>query len=348
MPLAFPGKVFEVVNATSTALFNKCNAKVAPRCVYLMTGVCLDMPPAETFCHAFPPLSAHIGHAESWKVPSGYSVLVPQCINVTACSTHDIPREILDSVGRIPLSAFKVGESIESDAWFNVLEVYAGLGGWTEGAHLGDCLNRSFAVEHDDEVAEVFARYAGDHAKVFVTKLESILGETGHHIRRGDDADELLTSLQKHVVHVVAGAPLCEGFSNMNAFLSGTNAIQKRKHLRYFVQTVLKFCPRYALMEMIPEITSEKHKEHLCATLLSLASASYQIQLYIVCNSDFGAASSRERFVLVATRGGIPLPPALRPTHADGDINNGVRWAITSRNTEMMNDRSYIEKLPPL
>ena len=203
-------------------------------------------------------------------------------------------------------------------------------------------------MEHDDEVAEVFARYAGDHAKVFVTKLESILGETGLHIRRGDDADELLTSLQKHVVHVIAGAPLCEGFSNMNAFLSGTNAMQKRKHLRYFVQTVLKFCPRYALMEMIPEITSEKHKEHLCATLLSLASASYQIQLYIACNSDFGAASSRERFVLVATRGGIPLPPALRPTHAHGDINHGVRWAITSRSTEMMNDRSHIEKLSPL
>ena len=100
IPVAFPGKVFEVVNASSTSIFDAVNARVSPRGVYLITGTCLDMPDADNFCKSFTPLSAYVGHTDGWKIPSGYLALVPQGIKMAEMSTCDIPREVLSAVGR--------------------------------------------------------------------------------------------------------------------------------------------------------------------------------------------------------------------------------------------------------
>ena len=354
IPVAFPGKVFEVVNASSTSIFDAVNARVSPRGVYLITGTCLDMPDADNFCKSFTPLSAYVGHTDGWKIPSGYLALVPQGIKMAEMSTCDIPREVLSAVGREfdCKSAYPRDESSISGQFFTLLESHCGLGGWTDGAQRSGFLHRCFGVESDKDVAGAFAEY---HAKeknteIFVSRVESLLGEEGHPVKNGSDAERLLNLLKVQSVDVFAGSPLCEGFTSLNAHSSGAKALEKRKHVRYWGQAVLKLQPRYALMEMVPEIISEKHKAHISSLLLLLAREGYQLQSYLLRNSAFGAASSRERFVLVATRSGTPIPPVPQATHADCNATaGGVRWAFSQKGASGTRalTRDFMSGLPP-
>ena len=133
---------------------------------------------------------------------------------------------------------------------------------------------------------------------------------------------------------VLAGSPLCEGFSSLNAHSTGDAARLKRNHLKYWGQAVTKFKPEYAVMENVPEVMSPKYKQNLSTLLLQLAGCGYQLQCYVLSSWAFGAGSDRERFVLLATRLGTPLPPNLQPFHAKANVyqhGTGVRWAFASK-----------------
>ena len=78
----------------------------------------------------------------------------------------------------------------------------------------------------------------------------------------------------------------------------------------------MKLKPEYAVMENVPEVMSPKYKQNLSTLLLQLAGSGYQLQCYVLSSWAFGAGSGRERFVLLATRLGTPLPPNLQPFHA--------------------------------
>ena len=79
--------------------------------------------------------------------------------------------------------------------------------------------------------------------------------------------------------------------------------------------------------------------------------AGYQLQTYLLSCSAFGAASTRTRFVLVATRTGIPVPPSPRPTHRCFSVGrpecSGVRWAL-AKGKPSAYDGHADDLLPPV
>jgi len=219
---------------------------------------------------------------------------------------------------------------------FNVVEFYCGLGCFIDGAGRSGCLGWGAGVESDPEIAKAFASYARGNGNIdtFVAKVESILGLPGHVVEHGGDAKRFLDALKTRPVDVMAGSPLCEGFSSLNAHSTGDAARLKRNHLKYWGQAVMKFKPEYAVMENVPEVMSPKYKQNLSTLLLQLAGCGYQLQCYVLSSWAFGAGSDRERFVLLATRLGTPFPPNLQPFHAKKNVHphdTGVRWAFASK-----------------
>ena len=334
VPRHFQGTAFEVVQASSTKLFDSCASKLAPRCVYLLTGKRFDMPQANAFCRSFSPLRAHIGHMDEWIVPSGCSALVPMSIDLNTWSIFSLPNDLTRHCGDGCQSHDLSKEEVTD--MFNVIEFYCGLGCFIDGAGRSGRLGWGAGVESDPEIAKAFASYARGNGNIdtFVAKVESILGLPGHVVEHGGDAERFLDALKTRRVDVLAGSPLCEGFSSLNAHSTGDAARLKRNHLKYWGQAVTKFKPEYAVMENVPEVMSPKYKQNLSTLLLQLAGCGYQLQCYVLSSWAFGAGSDRERFVLLATRLGTPLPPNLQPFHAKANVyqhGTGVRWAFASK-----------------
>ena len=117
----------------------------------------------------------------------------------------------------------------------------------------------------------------------------------------------------------MAGSPLCEGFSSLNAHSTGDAARLKRNRLKYWGQAVMKFKPEYAVMENVPEVMSPKYKQNLSTLLLQLAGCGYQLQCYVL--SSWAFSGSDQTFRLLATRLGTPLPPNLQPFHAKKNVH---------------------------
>ena len=325
---------FEVVQASSTKLFDSCASKLAPRCVYLLTGKRFDMPRANAFCRSFSPLRAHVGHTDEWIVPSGCSALVPMSIDLNTWSIFSLPNDLTRHFGDGCQRQSSIQEYIND--MFNVVEFYCGLGCFIDGAGRSGHLGWGAGVESDPEIAKAFASYARGNGNIdtFVAKVESILGLPGHVVEHGGDAKRFLDALKTRPVDVMAGSPLCEGFSSLNAHSTGDAARLKRNHLKYWGQAVMKFKPEYAVMENVPEVMSPKYKQNLSTLLLQLAGCGYQLQCYVLSSWAFGAGSDRERFVLLATRLGTPFPPNLQPFHAKKNVHphdTGVRWAFASK-----------------
>jgi len=341
---------FEVVQASSTKLFDSCASKFAPRCVYLLTGKRFDMPRANAFCRSFSPSRAHIGHTDEWIVPSGYSVLVPMSIDLNTWCLFSLPEDLIRHVGFDRCQRQSTIEEYITDM-FNVVEFYCGLGCFIDGAGRSGCLGWGAGVESDPEIAKAFASYARGNGNIdtFVAKVESILGLPGHVVEHGGEAQRFLDALKTKPVDVLAGSPLCEGFSSLNAHSSGDAARLKRNHLKYWGQAVMKLQPEYAVMENVPEVMSPKYKQNLSTLLLQLAGRGYQLQCYVLSSWAFGAGSDRERFVLLATRLGTPLPPNLQPFHAKKNVHQhdrGVRWAFASKRAWTGADSREKARLP--
>ena len=157
---------FEVVQASSTKLFDSCASKFAPRCVYLLTGKRFDMPRANAFCRSFSPLRAHVGQTDEWIVPSGCSALVPMSIDLNTWSIFSLPDDLIRHVGfdrcqrlQNPIEEYITG-------MFNVVEFYCGLGCFIDGAGRSGCLGWGAGVESDPEIAKAFASYARGNGNI--------------------------------------------------------------------------------------------------------------------------------------------------------------------------------------
>lgn len=351
VPLQFSGTAFEVVQASATEPFDACTPLLAPRHVYLLTGKSFDVPRASAFCKTIQPLPAHIGQTDGWVVPTGYSALVPMSIDLDKCETSSLPDHLARHFSSVCHQRHDFADESVCSDYLNVVELYCGLGCFIDGAVRGGYLGWGAGVESNPEVAEAFASYSRGNGNIdtYVAKVESILGLPGHVVEPGGDAQRLLDALKKRPVDVLAGSPLCEGFSSLNAHSTSKAAMLKRNHMKYWGQAVMKFKPEYAVMENVPEIMSPKYKEHISTLLLQLAGCGYQLQCYVLSNWAFGAASDRERFVLLATRLGTPLPPSLQPFHAKMDVDQnktGVRWAFASRRAQVGESSRGNSELP--
>ena len=329
LPSSHPDVIFEVLHVTSVPLFS-LSTPCALESVYLLTGNFFDIPLSSSLSPQFSPLITHVGFVENWSLPQGCSALVPMLIHTPTMSLVDIPTDLLQS-------SHDVEEEFESKRGLGVCELYSGLGCWLDGAQRCEKLDMGVGVESDADVAKVFQGYSQRYAEVAHTKVENLAGIQQEFCPRQSAAERVLKTFSQHPMDCLTGSPLCEGFARLNMHPTNPNATQKRTHLRNWGQTVLKFRPRYAIMENLPELVAGRNEPHLCALNSLLAMNGYQLQSYVVTCSAFGAASSRTRFVLVATRTGVPVPPPPKPTHnyAEGVDDHegfkGVRWALSGK-----------------
>ena len=347
LPAVDPDQVFEVVHAASTPLFQRSSACIR-RNVFLLTGIQMGIPPLHLCALDTPLMVAHVGYNRDWSIPEGCSAIVPMAIDVESMSLIDLPKKILDVI-----STDNCAQQcpLVDSAGMDVCELYSGLGCWLDGARRSGKLKFGMAVESDREVAQVSKDYLQGCAEIVNEKVEALVGAEGHFCRKGSAAQKALELMSKSKLDCIAGSPLCEGFSNMNRHHCSHRSMEKRGHLRHWGQAVLKFTPTYALMENVPEVTAGRNEEHLCTLLALLAMAGYQLQTYLLSCSAFGAASTRTRFVLVATRTGLPVPPSPRPTHRCFSVGrpecSGVRWAL-AKGKPSAYDGHADDLLPPV
>lgn len=347
LPVVNSDQVFEVVHAASTPLFQRSLACIKKN-VFLLTGSQMDIPPRYLCSIDTPPMATHVGYNRDWELPKGCAAIVPMAIDVESMSLIDLPKNILDVISPDNCSQH---HPLADSSGLNVCELYSGIGCWLDGARRSGKLKFGMAVESDSEVAQVSKDYLQGCAEIINEKVEVLVGAEGHFCRKGSSAEHALEFISKCKLDCIAGSPLCEGFSNMNRHHHSLRSKEKRWHLRHWGQAVLKFTPAYALMENVPEVTSGRNEEHLCTLLALLAMTGYQLQTYLLSCSAFGAASTRTRFVLVATRRGIPVPPPPRPTHRCFSVGrpecSGVRWAL-AKGKPSAYDEHDDELLPPV
>ena len=310
--------VYEVVHVSETPLF-KDSSLLATSQIYLLTGERHPIPiPASLNHDVFPPVITHVGHVRGWVVPNGFGALVPMRIDVRTMELLSVPRDMQCN----PLAEVMEKHGVKLSG----LELYLGAGGWLDGGFLSGKMQRGLGVESDEAVAAFTTKYASKYADVYLTRVETLLGEDTHYCAPGSPASEVLERIKLFgTLDCLFGSPLCEGFTNLNDRPDSDNSEFKRRHIQYFGQAFLKFMPTYGVLENVPELAFGAYALHLFSLITLLAMNGYQLQAFTLTASAFGAASARERFILVATRDGTPPPPPPQQTHA---CDNGLRWAL--------------------
>ena len=187
----------------------------------------------------------------------------------------------------------------------NIGDLFAGVGGMSEGFKMAGGFNISFAIEFDKEIAEAYQKnhistdvYAENICDIDVVKLH-----------------------QKHPqIDVIIGGPPCQGFSQKGKRL---NINDPRNFLfQQYVRFVKEFKPKYFVLENVPNIitTSEGYfKDQIVAAFEELG---YKVKYGVLCASDFGVPQDRRRAVFIGQLGDcinveLPKPNGVHTTIKD-------------------------------
>lgn len=205
-----------------------------------------------------------------------------------------------------------------SDRVYTVADLFSGAGGFTQGLVQSGRFRSVFAND--------FNRWA----------CETYNANFGPHCIEGDINQILRRQLLIPKVDVVVGGPPCQGFSLLNKKREG----DPRKELwRAYMRFVERTEPTAFVMENVPELLKSLEFEEICRRARKLG---YRWSVGILNAADYGVPQRRKRFIMIATRVGIPELPAA--THADP---NGGAPLIDGRLPAWRTVRQAIGDLPP-
>lgn len=144
--------------------------------------------------------------------------------------------------------------------------------------------------------------------------------------------DELMDSLQlkKRELDLIIGGPPCQGFSSHRIKNAGVNDPRNELLIRYY-DFVKIFQPKMFLVENVPGLLWEKHKDYLSNFNTLAENSGYKIVGPLKLNAkDFGVPQNRNRVFILGLRDDILLkekdwPPS--PTHFK---DKSPRWINAS------------------
>ncbi|RYX83768.1 DNA cytosine methyltransferase [bacterium] len=100
-------------------------------------------------------------------------------------------------------------------------------------------------------------------------------------------------------VDLVAGGPPCQPFSVAGRQLSFTDP---RDCVPEFIRAVAECSPNAFLMENVPGLASQKHRDYLELTIEKLASLGYNVTYSVLDAADYGVPQHRRRLFIVGIR----------------------------------------------
>ena len=129
------------------------------------------------------------------------------------------------------------------------------------------------------------------------------------------------------VVHVLWASPSCTHHSRAKGGRPRSN--QLRSQPEYVVTWASQVRPRIIIVENVPEFVEwgplddegmpdKAHKgETFEAWVRMIGSLGYNVEHRVLCCADYGDATSRRRFFLIAVRHDVGVPVWPKPTHGD-------------------------------
>lgn len=129
------------------------------------------------------------------------------------------------------------------------------------------------------------------------------------------------------VVHVLWASPSCTHHSRAKGGRPRSN--QLRSQPEYVVTWASQVRPRVIIVENVPEFVEwgpldaegkpdRAHKgETFKAWVKMIESLGYNVEHRVLCCADYGDATSRRRFFLIAVRRDVGIPVWPKPTHGD-------------------------------
>ncbi|QOL15210.1 DNA cytosine methyltransferase [Dickeya dianthicola] len=175
------------------------------------------------------------------------------------------------------------------------IDLFAGAGGFSLAAVQAG-FSIAVAIENDAHAVETYKanilKY--DAAKNATVLDKSILEYVPEEVRA-----ELLGDVE---CDLLLGGPPCQGFSTHRILDAGVNDPRNQLVLAYF-NFVKAFRPRVFLMENVPGILWERHKEFLEKFYEEGSKAGYQVFKPVVLDArDFGVPQRRKRVFILGVR----------------------------------------------
>lgn len=173
---------------------------------------------------------------------------------------------------------------------YNVLDTFAGAGGFSLGFHLTGKYEIVGAIETDQWAADTFA-YNHPNTKVIVDDIRNITDR------------QLLDSFEGKV-DILLGGPPCQGFSiaNKNA---GDPKDPRNSLFKEFVRVAKVLKPQIVIMENVPNLV--KAKTETGSYVLDIIKSELSYLGYIVKHkimeaTDYGVPQIRKRLVIIASK----------------------------------------------
>ena len=201
-----------------------------------------------------------------------------------------------------------------------VIDLFSGGGGLSLGAHLAG-FRTALSIEYDADLA--FSHSANfPHVPLLLDDISTLDGKT---------VLEQASVTSAPIAGVIGGPP-CQGFS----IIGNRDPDDPRNEMvSHFFRFVRDIKPQFFLFENVPGILDGPFREYVSATLDGLSD--YEIVGPVLVNAaDFGAATSRERVIIV----GLDDSCAHKITEADlqGGVNHPTTVADALRGLPPVHD----------
>ena len=180
-------------------------------------------------------------------------------------------------------------------------DLFAGVGGMSQGFLMAGGFDIAFAVEYDKDIASAYQK---NHlnADVYAQDIRDIDVKLLH---------------EKHPnVDVIIGGPPCQGFSQKGKRMSLDDP--RNFLFRQYVRFVEEFRPKYFVLENVPGIITVSggfFKDQIVAEFNKLG---YDLKYGVLKATDFGVPQDRHRAVFIGQLGkneiDLPKPSGIKTT----------------------------------
>ena len=169
-------------------------------------------------------------------------------------------------------------------------DLFAGVGGMSEGFKMAGGFEIAFAVEFDKEIASAYKK---NHKGTDVYPMDI----------REIDVTELH---KKHPqIDVIIGGPPCQGFSQKGKRL---NLDDPRNYLfQQYVRFVKEFRPKYFVLENVPGIITTSNGYFKNQIVEAFNKLGYEVKYGVLKATDFGVPQDRHRAVFLGQLGKIEI-----------------------------------------
>jgi DNA (cytosine-5)-methyltransferase 1 len=169
-------------------------------------------------------------------------------------------------------------------------DLFAGVGGMSEGFIMAGDFTVAFAVEFDKEIASAYKK---NHPMTDVYPVD---------IR--DINLKELHSKHPHI-DVIIGGPPCQGFSQKGKRLSLDDP--RNFLFQQYVRFVEEFKPKYFVLENVPGIITTSNGYFKDEIVNAFTKLGYEVKYGVLRASDFGVPQDRHRAVFLGQLGKIQI-----------------------------------------